>query len=226
MSPSRQPRGVATSGLIFDLDGTLVDSLRGIAVALNRTLHDHGREIHDHAAVRRFIGNGARDLLRRAAGDGITESGIDELEATFKEHYAAAWRDGTDLYPGIPQMLETLAKAGHRLAVLSNKPHPFTVEMVAALFPHTEFDLVLGQRPEVPRKPDPAGAIEIATAFGLAPAACAMIGDSTMDLDTGKRAGMRTVAVTWGYHDRAALLATGANAMADDAGELCSLLLP
>ncbi|MFD0895346.1 HAD-IA family hydrolase [Luteolibacter ambystomatis] len=216
---------MASSGLIFDLDGTLVDSLRGIAAALNRTLHDHGRDIHDHAAVRRFIGNGARDLLRRAAGGEITESGIDEMEATFKIHYAAAWRDGTDIYPGVPQMLEKLAAAGHRLAVLSNKPHPFTVEMVTTLFPGAKFDLVLGQRPEVPRKPDPAGALEIAAAFGLEPAACAMIGDSTMDLDTGKRAGMRTVAVTWGYHDREALVAAGADAMAEDAGQLCALLL-
>lgn len=199
--------------------------MRGIAVALNRTLHDHGREIHDHAAVRRFIGNGARDLLRRAAGGDITESGIDELEATFKVHYAAAWRDGTDIYPGVPQMLEKLAAAGHRLAVLSNKPHPFTVEMVAALFPGTKFDVVLGQRPEVPRKPDPAGALEIAGAFGFDPAACAMVGDSTMDLDTGKRAGMRTVAVTWGYHDREALVAAGADALVDEVEQLCALFV-
>lgn len=212
------------NGLIFDLDGTLVDSLRGIALALNQTLESHGHAGHDHTAVRRFIGNGARELLRKASGESLTNAELDGLEVTFKKHYAAVWRDGTDIYPDIPELLETLAAAGHRLAVLSNKPHPFTVEMVAALFPGVPFDVVLGQRPEIARKPDPAGAIEIARELSLPPGDCTVIGDSTMDLETGHRAGMNTIAVTWGYHDREALMAAGAEALAENVAELGQLL--
>lgn len=212
------------NGLIFDLDGTLVDSLRGIATSLNLALADHGRPTHPEAAVRRFIGNGARELVTKAFGPGATESELDALEASFKAHYSANWATGTDVFPGVPDMLKRQAAAGHRLGVLSNKPHDFTVEIVVRLFPEIAFDAVLGQRPEVPRKPDPAGALEIASIFGLSPAACVIIGDSTMDLETGARAGMHTVAVTWGYHDAGALLGARPDVVADSLDDLERML--
>ena len=212
------------NGLIFDLDGTLVDSLRGIAHSLNLALGEHGMPTHSEAAVRHFIGNGVRELVTKALGPGAMQAEIDALEAAFKIHYAKSWAAGTDVFPGVPAMLQRQAAAGHRLAVLSNKPHDFTVEIVRHLFPEIVFDLVLGQRPEVPRKPDPAGAREIAAAFGLRPAACVMIGDSTMDLETGARAGMYTVAVTWGYHEAGALLAERPDVIVDSLDELERML--
>ena len=213
-----------SNGLIFDLDGTLVDSLRGIATALNLALADHGKPTHPEAAVRRFIGNGARELVTKALGSGATEAEIDTLEASFKTRYEESWTNGTDEYPGISDMLKRQSAAGHRLAVLSNKPHDFTVEIVRHLFPDIAFESVLGQRPGVPRKPDPAGALEIAAALGLTPAACVMIGDSTMDLETGARAGMHTIAVTWGYHDAGALVGARPDVLVDSIDELERML--
>lgn len=201
-----------------------MDSLRGIAISLNLALGEHRRPTHSEAAVRHFIGNGARELVTKALGPGATETEVDALEASFKVHYAANWLGGTEVFPGVMEMLKRQAAAGHRLGVLSNKPHDFTVEIVARLFPEIAFDAVLGQRPEVPRKPDPAGALEIAAAFGLSPAACVMIGDSTMDLETGARAGMSTVAVTWGYHDAGALLGARPDVVADSLDDLERML--
>lgn len=213
-----------SNGLIFDLDGTLVDSLRGIATSLNLALADCGKPTHPEQAVRHFIGNGARMLVTKALGPDATEAEIDAVESAFKVHYAANWAAGTDVFPGMPEMLKRQAASGHRLAVLSNKPHDFTVEIVGRLFPDIAFDAVLGQRPEVPRKPDPAGALEIAATFGLSPAACVMIGDSTMDLETGARAGMYTVAVTWGYQDAGALLGERPDVVADSLDDLERML--
>ncbi len=213
-----------SNGLIFDLDGTLVDSLRGIATSLNLALADLGKPTHSVEAVRRFIGNGARELVTKSLGPGATEEEIASLEAAFKIHYAANWSAGTDIYPGVPEMLKRQSEAGHQLAVLSNKPHDFTIEIVRHLFPDIAFASVLGQRATVPRKPDPAGALEIAAALGLAPAACVMIGDSTIDVETGARAGMYTVAVTWGYHDTGALLGERPDVVVDSISELERML--
>lgn len=212
------------SGLIFDLDGTLVDSLRGIAQSLNAALEAHGRDAHSIDAVRRFVGNGSRELIRRATEGSASEEEIDQIEADFKVHYANLWQTGTDIYPGVTTLLSKLSAGGHRLGILSNKPHDFTVEIVAALFPTISFDAVLGQRPDIARKPDPAGALEIAAAFSLTPGECYMIGDSTIDLETGHRAGMETIAVGWGYHDLDDLLAAGADSLAYNTAELGRLL--
>lgn len=198
-------------GLIFDLDGTLVDSLPGIAASLNRSLSHLGLPTHGSLAVRTFIGNGSLELARKAVPAGSPDDLARQVEAAFKEDYAATWPGGTAPYPGIPDCLAALAAAGFPLAVLSNKPHDFTVEIVARLFPATAFDPVFGQRPEVPRKPDPEAALQIARHWGLAPENCRFIGDSTIDLATAAAAGIPAVAVAWGYHDAADLAAAGAD---------------
>jgi phosphoglycolate phosphatase len=211
-------------GLIFDLDGTLVDSLRGIAQALNRTLETHRCPTHDLPAIRRFVGNGMRELLRHATADHVNAPTLDALETTFQSHYRETWQDGTDIYEGIPALLENLTLAGVPLAVLSNKPHGFTQEIVAKLFPGIPFHAVLGQRTGVERKPHPEAALEIAALFDLPTASCVMIGDSTIDIETGRRAGMKTIGVTWGYHDAAAVAAAQADAIAGDVPQLASIL--
>ncbi len=208
-------------GLIFDLDGTLVDSLDGIAGSLNRVLAARGLPEHSREAVRGFIGNGSRVLIERAVPDATL---VDTLENDFKADYDKTWRDGTAPYAGIPELLETLKRRGHPLAVLSNKPHPFTVEIVASMFPGIRFASVLGQRAGIPHKPDPRGALEIAAELELASADCIVIGDSTMDLETARRAGMRAIAVTWGYHDRPRLVEAGAEILAENPAELADLL--
>jgi phosphoglycolate phosphatase len=192
-------------GLIFDLDGTLVDSLPGIAASLNRSLSHLGLPTHGSPAVRTFIGNGSLELARKAVPAGSPDELAHQVEAAFKADYAATWPDGTAPYTGIPECLAALAAAGFPLAVLSNKPHDFTVEIVERLFPGLPFAPVFGQRPEIPRKPDPEAALQIARHWGLAPENCRFIGDSTIDLVTAAAAGIPAVAVTWGYHDAADL---------------------
>jgi len=211
-------------GLIFDLDGTLVDSLDGIAASLNHALHASNLPTHSHDAVRGFIGNGARVLIERGTPAGSADSLIEVVEQAFKAHYDLHWPAGTIAYNGIEDLLETLQRQGHELAVLSNKPHPFTEAMVARLFPTIRFAVVLGQRAGIPHKPDPTGALEIAATLGLAPAQCCVIGDSTMDIETALNAGMRPVAVTWGFHDRERLIAAGATSLADDPAALMSVI--
>ena len=183
-----------------------MDSLEGIASSLNHALAAAGLPIHPLSAVRGFIGNGARILIQRAAPAGSDESRIESLEKAFKDHYDVHWPSGTTPYGGIFTMLETLQQRGYPLAVLSNKPHSFTMNMVTRLFPSIHFAAILGQRAGIAHKPDPAGAIEIASEFGLAPGNCVIIGDSTMDIETAHNAGMDSIAVTWGFHDRERLI--------------------
>ena len=147
--------------LIFDLDGTLVDSLRGIAASLNRALGGSGLPIHPDSAVRGFIGNGSRALIQRAAPSAADEALLLEIEQAFKADYDLTWPDGTTVYAGIFELLESLQACGHPLAVLSNKPHPFTAAIVSRMFPTIRFAAVLGQRAGILNKPDPAGALEI-----------------------------------------------------------------
>ncbi len=211
--------------LIFDLDGTLVDSLPGIAASLNRTLTSHGLPGHSHAAVRSFIGNGVQTLIRRAVHAGAEPELLESLLRYYKSDYELGWPEGTRAYPGVHEMLETLADRGCRLTVLSNKTHGFTVEMTRAMFPEIPFAMVLGQRDGIPHKPDPAGALQIATAFGVAPADCVIIGDSTMDIETANNAGMESIAVSWGYHDVDRLLESGAGRIITRPDELPGLLV-
>jgi phosphoglycolate phosphatase len=212
-------------GLIFDLDGTLVDSLQGIAASLNLALTASGLPTHPSEAVRGFIGNGARILIQRAAPADADVALLDTLEQAFKADYDRTWSTGTSVYEGVTGLLEALQKRGYPLAVLSNKPHPFTVAMVSQMFPGIRFSSVLGQRAGIPHKPDPAGAIEIAGALRRLPENCAVIGDSTMDIETAHNAGMRAVAVTWGFHDRGRLIAAGADAMVDTPAELSAMFV-
>ncbi len=209
--------------LIFDLDGTLVESLPGIAASLNRTLTQHGLPGQSHDNVRSFIGDGAVKLVQRALTTVSRMDLTDSVLKNFAADYAISWPSGTSVYPGIHELLANLEARAIPLAVLSNKPHAFTTEIVAELFPNTHFAVVLGNREDLPHKPDPTGAFEIAKALGIAPENCTIIGDSTMDLDTAKNAGMKSIAVTWGYHDRDHLVA--ADQIADSIPQLAELLI-
>lgn len=194
---------------IFDLDGTLVESLPGIAAALNRALATLDLPTHPESAVRHFIGNGSWMLCRRGAPD-ADDATIDQLEKEFFAAYPETWRNGTHAFPGIDKLLNQLVNHNTPLAVFSNKPHDFTVDITAALFPDIPFVSVLGHKTNAPRKPDPAGALEIAAALNIPPTDIAFIGDSTVDQETAANAGMQPLLVDWGYHDRPALEQTGA----------------
>lgn len=209
---------------IFDLDGTLVDSLPGISVALNAALAGAGFPRHPESAVRGFVGDGLETTVRRACPAGTGDAVIDGLVEEFRAVYADVWQTGTRPYEGIRELLLELRAGGMPLAVLSNKSHAFTREMVAEVFAEVEFACVLGLRPGMPPKPDPAGAVEILQTLALPPSQCWMIGDSTMDIATGKNAGMRSCAVTWGYHDAEPLKAARPDALVADVDGLRRLL--
>jgi phosphoglycolate phosphatase len=210
--------------VIFDLDGTLVDSLPGIAASLNRTLSAHGLPGHSDAAIRSFVGNGLQMLIQRAAPRGADPAFLKSLVSLFKKDYDLSWADGTIPYPGVSHALMELQREGFPLAVLSNKTHEFTRTITREMFPAIHFAHVLGQKDGIPHKPDPAGAIRIADAVDRAPENCVVIGDSTMDLETAANAGMRAIAVAWGYHDRDRLLAAGATRIAENPADLPGML--
>ena len=212
-------------GLIFDLDGTLVDSLQGIAASLNHALRVSGLPTHSTDVVRGYVGNGARILVTRAIPPDADQTLIDQIENAFKADYDVTWPTGTFAYDGIVELLENLQARGFSLAVLSNKPHPFTATIVAKVFPTIDFKVVLGQLPGIPHKPDPSGALEIANLLSLLPDDVTVIGDSTMDLETAKNAGMKSIAVTWGFHDRERLLAARPDQLADNPTALLGLLV-
>jgi len=212
---------------IFDLDGTLIDSLGDIAASGNRMLEQLGYPTHPAAAYAQFIGDGVTMLVERALPPDAAADSTAAAEALdlYREIYSNAWADLTIPYPGIPEALTTLATAGTELAVLSNKPHDLTVQCAAHFLPETSFGIVLGQRDGVPKKPDPAGAFEIANKFGLQPNECAYIGDSDVDMHTAKAAGMLAVGVEWGIRGAEELAANGAEVLVADATAMVSALL-
>lgn len=208
---------------IFDLDGTLIDSLPGIAASLNRALTAHGLPGHSHANVRNFIGDGAKMLITRALSPGVVALHQESVLRFFEKDYAASWQHGTTCYPGIPELLKTLKTKATPLAVLSNKPHPFTTTIVESLFPPNTFTTILGNQPGTPLKPNPKSALTIAQTLATKPQNCTLIGDSTIDLETATNAGMKSIAVTWGYHNPARL--TSASQTAHTIEELSNILL-
>ncbi|WP_141588133.1 HAD family hydrolase [Myxococcus sp. AB056] len=205
--------------VIFDLDGTLVDSLGDIADATNHALAHHGLPTHPESAYLRFVGSGVRELIRRAVPSG-QDALIEPVLATYKAYYDGHLFDRTAHYPGIPEMLTALAAQGTKLAVLSNKSDDFVKRLVARLLPQASFAAVYGERPELPRKPDPTAALALASELDVPPAACAFVGDTSIDMDTARAAGMYGVGVAWGFREVDELKAHGARAVAATAAEL------
>jgi len=184
-------------GLIFDLDGTLVDSLPGIATSINKALSDANLPTHSQDKVESFIGNGARALVELALGE--EQDRADEILASFHKHYAQDWRSGTLIYPGVLDLLEDLHDAKYPLAVLSNKPHQHTSKIVTELFPDHLFDQVMGHQENFPKKPDPTMAHHIIDKWKLQPNEVAYVGDSTVDLATARAGDMVPLIFSWGY---------------------------
>lgn len=209
--------------LIFDLDGTLVDSLPGIAHSLNHALKTHGLPEHPQQIIRSFVGNGLEMLVERAAPE-ADEQQLASIVDAFKKDYTYSWIEGTRPYPSISHLLKEFQRDGYQLAVLSNKTHEFTRTIAREMFPLIHFTLVLGQQAGVPHKPHPAGARKIANAMGRNPKHCILIGDSAADAETASNADMQFLACTWGYQDRRKLLDAGARHFAETPNALPRLI--
>jgi len=208
---------------IFDLDGTLVDSLADIAAAMNHSLTQHGLPTHALSEYRHFVGEGVMVLVRKALPADREELAASVL-AAYRAYYAEHLFDQTYVFPGIPGVLSQLAADNVRLAVLSNKADAFTRRLVEGLLPGVPFKSIYGERPGVPRKPDPTAALGVAAELGVAPGDCAFVGDTPVDMNTARNAGMYSVGVTWGFRSPEELRAHGARALATTADELLAAL--
>lgn len=212
-------------GMIFDLDGTLVDSIESIGTAGNKALEACGLKPQPIESYKYFAGDGADTLIRRAlAATGDTEGKW--FEKAYEEYKTIFKKDCTykvKPFEGIPELLKEAKARGIKLSVVSNKPHERTVEVIDKLFGKGIFDTVVGQREGIAKKPDPIGALEAAKSFGLKPEECMYIGDTNVDMETGHRAGMFTVGVLWGFRDRAELEANHADAIVAEPKELLEL---
>lgn len=194
----RTYRGEVIRAFIFDLDGTLVDSLPGIALALNHALTDSGLENFSENEVCGFIGDGMAVLVERALGDQNFQH-HEAVLAGFQKHYLDDWKKGTTPYSGMLELLLKLYEKELPLAVLSNKPHDFTVKIVNELFPDHLFNPIQGHREGFPKKPDPTTALQIVSDWNLEPGEVAYVGDSTVDLATAEAAGLVPMIFSWGY---------------------------
>lgn len=188
-------------GLVFDLDGTLVDSIADIAHHLNDALAERGLPTHAISDIKRWVGEGSRHLVARA----VPAAGlIDEVLEAYRARYRAQPVIDTHVYAGLPAVLDAIAP-GRRLAVLSNKPHEQTVQVCRALLGRWPFVVYEGERADRLPKPDPAGAHAVLNALGCKPREAVMIGDSEIDVETGRATGMKTIAVAWGLRPREVL---------------------
>ncbi len=210
---------------LFDLDGTLLDTLRDLAESMNSVLQERGVPTHAIEAYRYLIGDGVRMLVTRALPDHARDPAtIDAALADYRRAYAAHWNVHTRPYDGIPELLDALVARGIVLGILSNKPHAMTVKCVDGFLAQWPFACVLGQRDDVARKPDPAGALEAAARMCVAPAEVLYLGDTATDMMTARAAGMFAVGATWGFRPESELLAAGAQAIIHRPVEVLSLL--
>ncbi|MBN1356979.1 HAD family hydrolase [bacterium] len=211
--------------VIFDLDGTLLDTIADIADSMNITLAEHGFPGHGIEAYKSFVGDGITEFVLRSLPATHREpERICTLVAGMRAEYANRWRNNTVPFDGIPELLDALTSAGLKLAVLSNKPDDFTKMMIRALLPGWHFDPLLGARDQVPRKPHPAGALEIARYLTLEPGRCVYLGDSETDMQAAVAAGMIPVGVSWGFRSAGQLISSGAQTVIDTPAELLRLI--
>jgi len=223
--PGARAAGGRLAGALFDLDGTLLDPLGDLADSTNRCLARLGLPPHPVEAYRYFVGDGLGNLARRALpAERREEATIEELKELFNRDYAAHWADKTRPYDGIAALLDGLAARGRPMAVLSNKPHAFTVEMVRHFLGAWRFAAVYGARDSHPRKPDPAAALEISEEMRLPPTRVLYAGDTGTDMQTARSAGMFAVGVLWGFRPRTELEQNGAEALVSRPEELLAWL--
>jgi len=219
MSAVVKPPGLC----IFDLDGTLVDSLRDIAEATNECLELLGLRPHPVESYRYMVGEGVPALCERALGRTHPHL-VARLAELTRARYRTRPLRHTRPYPGVGEMLEQLRAAGIRLAVLSNKPHELTLTVVRAFWPEGVFACVQGYLDEEHRKPNPYYVLHICRQLAVPPDHTWLVGDTPTDVDTARRSGTGVVAVSWGFRTREDLLAAGADRIVDSPAELVRLV--
>lgn len=216
---------VRVRAVLFDLDGTLLDTLEDLADSVNAVLRRSGFPVHPVEAYRYFVGDGARVLMARVLPEANRDDAtIARCLEGFVAEYANHWNIKTRPYPGIDALLDGLDRRGVRKAVLSNKPHDATVRCVRELLIEWEFDVVLGQQEGRPRKPEPEGALLVARELGVQPEEVLYLGDTATDMHTAVAAGMIPVGALWGFRTEDELVGSGARMLAGSPVEVLTLL--
>ncbi len=211
--------------IIFDLDGTLLDTIADLATATNQALSLFGYPIHETDAYRFFVGNGINKLFERALPEGArSEENIQKIRSEFIPFYNLHNADLSRPYPGIPALLNTLQEKGMKIAVASNKYQEATRKLVHQFFPDIDFIEVLGQREGVPSKPHPQVVFEIMEKAGVNASETVYVGDSCVDMQTGKNAGVTTIGVSWGFRPRTELESYQPDFIADRAADILQFL--
>lgn len=210
----------------FDLDGTLLNTLDDLANATNEALASAGFPQHPLSAYRQFVGSGLQTLVSRALPSDIAQEKLDELVRRTGENYARDWAVHTLPYPGIPELLRDLCHWNVLLSVVTNKPHDWTVRMLDHFFPEKPFQVIQGAVPELPHKPDPAGALETARRLGVFPETIAFVGDSDIDMYTAHNAGMGAYGAAWGFRGATELREAGADKILFEPAAILDLFEP
>ncbi len=210
--------------IIFDLDGTLLDTIDDLATSSNYALSLHGFPVHPLGAYRYFVGNGVRELLRRALPEeNRTDEWVETLRKDFVTHYDSHNTVLTKPYEGIPELLKELKSSGIVMAVASNKYHEATCKLTAHYFGEL-FAVVLGQREGIPHKPDPTVVRDIIARTGIPETDTWYVGDSSVDMMTAAHAGLTSIGVGWGFRPKEELRHYGAHFLVDRAEEITDLL--
>ena len=212
--------------VVFDLDGTLLNTIDDLADAGNRVCAARGWPQHTVEEYKYFVGNGIPKLVERfSPPEARTPDQLADTLAAFQADYGAHLRDKTAPYPGMPALLARLKAAGVQLAVFSNKADPLARQVVADYFDAALFDAVRGALPGVPTKPAPQGTLALMQAIGADPAATLYVGDSNVDVDTAHNAGLPCCGVLWGFRTRQELTDAGAEHLAANAEELWNVIV-
>ncbi|MBN1904907.1 MAG: HAD family hydrolase [Deltaproteobacteria bacterium] len=197
--------------VIFDLDGTLLNTLTDLAESMNNVLVRSGLPVHGIESYKYMIGDGVENLVKRALPETMqADKTVKRFMDEYRDEYAKNWNRNTMPYDGVIDLIEALSSRGLRLNVLSNKPHDSAIMCVKELLPYERFDIVLGHRPGENPKPDPHGAIEISDRLDIHPEEFLYLGDTNIDMKTAVAAGMYPVGVLWGFRTRDELLDNGA----------------
>ncbi|WP_287825158.1 HAD family hydrolase [Clostridium sp.] len=213
------------SGAIFDLDGTLLNTLDDMANSMNSILEKHGFPTHGQEAYKYFIGNGMEKLVRRTlAKTDADEEMIRLCLSEFIDEYDRRREESTKPYEGVNELLDKLSSLGVRISILSNKPDDFVKALVKKYFSSKSFDFIFGARINVPKKPDPTAAFEIVKLSNIPANEYLYLGDTGVDMKTANAAGMHAVGVTWGFRKADELLENGAKTLIDSPMELIKLI--